>query len=714
MTSSPFALPEALAGKASPAIVGADEQHFLLVADHLERAVSVGEERLALIRLAPGGEGQAAMDRDLEVHRTVARLRTLRRFRLDLCLGRMVPAATPDAPVYIGRIGLRDDNGEHLLIDWRSPAAQPFFAATPAHPLGLLSRRRYRWNDGKVVDFWDEALGASDDPDSLALDNESALLASLGASRTGRMQDVLTTLQADQDEIIRASSRGPLVVDGGPGTGKTVVALHRAAYLLHEDPHLREGSGRLLVVGPHRPYLSYVADILPNLGESDVQVCTLRDLIPGDRDLPAEPDEEVARLKGSVAMVEAIEPAVGIYEEPPAYDFVVDTPWGDLRIGPSAWAEAFGAPDPTTPHNDARDDVRVALVDILVDQHRGEDDLREQLRRFLLRHPAIDEELGKTWPRIDPVDLVGDLWEVPAYLRKCAPWLSPAEVQALRRERPHRWTISDLPLLDAARLRLGDPEAGPRRRREEAVRDAEWEEMSHVVEHLIASDDSNMKIMSMLSGSDIRSALVNDSDGLSSDVDLLAGPFAHIVVDEAQELTDAEWQMLLARCPSRSFTLVGDRAQSRSGFFESWTERLDRVGLPGARQMSLRLNYRTPSEVMAVAGPVIRSEFPAANVPVSIRSTGVPVRRIGAHDVEALVEAYLRDNRTGTVGIVTLEDVDLGDNPRVSGLSPDRVKGLEFDVVVVMRPESFGAGIRGAVDRYVSMTRATQQLVLVE
>ena len=714
MTGSPFVLPEALADKAAPAVVGADERHFLVVAHHLDRAVSVAEERLAQARLAPAGEGQEALDRDLEVHRTVARIRTLRRFSLDLCLGRMVSAATPDAPVYIGRIGLRDDAGRHLLIDWRSLAAQPFFAATPARPLGLLSRRRYRWNDGKVVDFWDEALGAVGALDSLALDDDSALVASLGASRTGRMQDVLTTLQADQDEIIRASSRGPLVVDGGPGTGKTVVALHRAAYLLHEDPHLREGSGRLLVVGPHRPYKSFVADILPNLGESDVQVCTLRDLIPGDLDLPAEPDPEVARLKGSVAMVEAIEPAVGIYEEPPSYDFVVDTPWGDLRIGPSGWAEAFSAPDPTTPHNDARDDVREALVDILVDQSSGDDDVREPLRRFLRRHPAIDEELGKTWPRIDPVDLVGDLWEVPAYLRKCAPWLSPAEVQRLRRERPHRWTTSDLPLLDAARLRLGDPEAGRRRRREEAVRDAEWEEMSQVVEHLIASDDSNMKIMSMLRGSDIRSALVNDSGRPRSDVDLLAGPFAHIVVDEAQELTDAEWQMLLARCPSRSFTLVGDRAQARSGFFEAWTERLDRVGLTGARQMSLTVNYRTPSEVMAVAGPVIRSEFPAANVPTSIRSTGVPVRRIGSHNVEAMVEAYLRDNQTGTVGIVAFDDLDLRENPRVSVLTPEFVKGLEFDVVVVMGSENYSDGIRGAVDRYVAMTRATQQLFLVE
>lgn len=714
MTSSPFALPDTLAGKATPAIVGTDERHFLVIGDQLEHALSAAEARLSEARLAPGVEGQAAMDRDLEVHRTVARIRALRRFSIDLCLGRMVPTATPDAPIYIGRIGLRDEAGEHLLIDWRAPAARPFFAATVAQPMGLLSRRRYRWSDGKVVDFWDEALEAVGDPRLLALDADSAFVASLGARRSGRMQDALATLQADQDQIIRASARGPLVVDGGPGTGKTVVALHRAAYLLHADSRLREGSGRLLVVGPHRPYLSYVSDILPNLGEADVQVCTLRDLVSWAGDLKVEQDQAVARLKGSAAMVTAIEPAVRLYEEPPPYDLVVETPWGDLRLGAAGWAEAFGAPDPSTPHNDARDDVRDAIVEILVDRHDGDDDERDRLRRYLHRHPGIDEELGKSWPRLDPIDLVGDLWEVPAYLRRCAPWLSHVEVQRLQRERPHQWTISDMPLLDAALMRLGDPDAGRRRQQEAASRDAEWEEMSRVIEHLIASDDSNMKVMSMLRGLDMRNALANGHDRPRSEVELLAGPFEHIVVDEAQELTDAEWQMLIARCPSRSFTLAGDRAQARSGFFESWTERLDRVGLRDARRMLLNVNYRTPREVMAEAEPVIRSEFPGADVPVSIRSTGLPVCRIPLRDVVPLVDDFLQETRTGTVGVVATHDIDLWENPRVSVLSPEHVKGLEFDLVVVLSPQKFGDGITGAVDRYVAMTRATQRLVLAE
>ncbi|WP_222844461.1 hypothetical protein [Saccharomonospora sp. CUA-673] len=208
-----------------------------------------------------------------------ARLRTMRRFGLDLCLGRMVPADGSDI-VYIGRMGLGDESGRRLLVDWRSPAAAPFFGATHADPMGLASRRRYRWSGGRVSDYWDEVFTAEGQQAHAAVDEQSAFLAGLGESRTSRMRDVLGTIQSDQDAIIRADSRGALVVDGGPGTGKTVVALHRAAYLLYADPRLDERRGGVLVVGPHRPYLDYVAGVLPGLGEEGVRTCTLADLVP--------------------------------------------------------------------------------------------------------------------------------------------------------------------------------------------------------------------------------------------------------------------------------------------------------------------------------------------------------------------------------------------------------------------------------------------------
>ncbi len=207
--------------------------------------------------------------------------------------------------------------------------------------------------------------------------------------------------------------------------------------------------------------------------------------------------------------------------------------------------------------------------------------------------------LNSAWPLIEPTDLVGDLWSVPAYLRMCAPWLSPQDVKALQRQNPEAWTVSDLPFLDAARQRLGDPDASRRRRRQEAAVAVEREQVAAVIDDLIAADDDFEGVVTMLRHPDIRENLVGETTRPSTDPDLLAGPFAHIVVDEAQELTDAEWQMLLLRCPSRSFTIVGDRAQARHGFIESWQERLERIGLDQVNLASLSINYRTPEEIMA-------------------------------------------------------------------------------------------------------------------
>jgi DNA helicase IV len=525
------------------------------------------------------------------------------------------------------------------------------------------------------------------------------------------MRDVLGTIQADQDAIIRAGSRGALVVDGGPGTGKTVVALHRAAYLLYADPRLGERRGGVLFVGPHRPYLAYVADVLPGLGEDGVQTCTLRDLVPQGATAPDEVDPDVARLKATAAMVAAVEPAVRLYEEAPTVGMEVETPWVDLWLGADDWAEAFGAADPGTPHNEARDDVWEALVAILLDKVDPDDVPEDQLRRALAQHPGLVDAFDRAWTVVDPDDLVGDLWSVPAYLRRCAPWLSPDEVALLQRADPRAWTTSDLPLLDAARQRLGDPLASRRRRQREAALAAQAEEMADVVDHLVADDDSEMKVMSMLRVDDLRGALVDESAVESLDPDRLAGPFAHVVVDEAQELTDAEWQMLLLRCPSRSLTIVGDRAQARHGFQGSWAERLARAGIDQVTLASLTVNYRTPEEVMLEAEPVIRAAIPDANVPRSVRSTGRPVVHGSAADLAQVVDEWTAAHPDG-IGCVIGAPSYAG-TPRVRSLTPQLSKGLEFDLVVLVDPGSWGDGIEGAVDRYVAMTRATQELVIL-
>ncbi|WP_345750704.1 HelD family protein [Microbacterium rhizophilus] len=760
MNLHPFSL-DAHPAKVDPALIAADVAQFARIGASLARQIAELEARLDAQRRAPAGHGQAALDRDLEIHRLTARLRMLRRFGLDLCLGRIVGE---QGTLYIGRLALTDDDGEPLLIDWRAPAAEPFFGATLATPMGLETRRRYRWTGAVITDYWDEAFTPDALASGAALDDQSAFIASLGASRSSRMRDVLGTIQADQDAIIRAGSRGALVVDGGPGTGKTVVALHRAAYLLYADPRLQDGRGGVLFVGPSPAYTAYVSDILPGLGEEGVRIATLRDLVPEGATAVDEPDPEVARLKAAGEMVDAVDAAVRLREHPPARDVVVDTPWGDVRVRAADWAEAFGAIEAASSHNEAREQAWEALLGVLVDriaaaapardawaddddaddrwgdegwgdagstawddERRAEERAREDedqfdayglagedgdaaVRRALADSERLRAEFDAAWPLLDPVALVRAFWTDPALLRRCAPWLSGAEVRALQRPAGAPWTRADLPLLDAARLRAGDPDAAVRRRRAEAEAAAERARMNDVVADLIATDDSDMRVMSMLRGQDLRGTLAVPAVAPPAG-DALAGPFAHIVVDEAQELTDAEWRMLLRRNPSRSFTVVGDRAQARRGFTQTWQRRLARAGLRDVAMAALTINYRTPEEVMAHAAPLIRSAIPDANVPTSIRRSGIPVRHGSVGERDALLSAWAAAHEEGVACVIG--DPSFAGGERVRSLSPAEAKGLEFDLVVLVDPDGWGAGIEGVVDRYVAMTRSTRELAIL-
>jgi superfamily I DNA/RNA helicase len=282
----------------------------------------------------------------------------------------------------------------------------------------------------------------------------------------------------------------------------------------------------------------------------------------------------------------------------------------------------------------------------------------------------------------------------------------------LQRDDPTSWTASDLPLLDAARRAVGDPDAGRIRRERERLRAAEREYRADVADYLMAASDDDLGLMSMLRGEDVLNSL-DDDDALPTFAhDALTGPFAHIIVDEAQELTDAEWRMLLSRCPSRSFTVVGDRAQARHGFAQTWEDRLTEAGLRDVRLASLSVNYRTPEEIMAEAEPVIRAALPDANVPTSVRSSGIPVRHGAVAQLDAIVDTWLAGNDEGT-GVV-IGDESFAGSERVRSLTPEAAKGLEFDLVVLVGAASFGEGIEGAVDRYVAMTRSTRELVVLE
>ncbi|MCK2037211.1 AAA family ATPase [Microbacterium sp. SSW1-49] len=706
----PFHLPPSSRGKSASVLIDADRAHFLRIAHALQSQREETESRLSAARQTHAGTGGTAVDRDLEIRRLSGRLRLLDRFGLDLCLGRMTPS-DGSTPLYIGRSGLAADDGSRLLVDWRTPAAEPYFAATMADPRGFSSRRRYRWSDGRITDYWDEALTPEGLSDTDALDDQSAFIASLGFDRSARMRDVLSTIQADQDAIIRTPSRGTLVVDGGPGTGKTVVALHRAAHLLYAEPRLTHGGGGMLLVGPNAHYLSYVEDVLPSLGEDSVRLSTLRDLVPEGRDAVAEKVPRVAHLKATLDPVAMIDAAAAVHERPPQRALRLESPWADLWLGREEWAEAFSAADTSSAHNDARDEVWEELLETLSDQIDDDDAPPHAVRRWLRQDEELTGTFVRAWPLLSPASIVRRFWSDPDFLARCAPSLTAEEIAILQRETHEAWTVADLPFLDAARRRIGDPEATRAEHRRQAVIASAQDQMSHVVDHLIEDDDSEMKVMSILKGQDARNVLTGVDTPPLSPPDELAGPFAHIVIDEAQELSDAEWRMLLARCPSRSLTIVGDRAQTRHGFTQSWAERLERVGIREVRVAHLGVNYRTPVEVMTVAAPVIRAAIPDANVPRSVRESGIPVREATTTGLEGILDDWLATHAQGIACVIGAPSFT--PTARVRALTPEGAKGLEFDLVILVDPEQFGDGVTGAVDRYVAMTRATQELVIL-
>lgn len=710
--TSAFNLPDHLSAKRTPALIADDDQHFAEILESHEKKITDLHQRLDVLRRSPGGRGQAGVQRDAEIHKYSRQLQTMSRFGMDLCIGRIVRAGD-DAPIYIGRTALADSDGRRLLIDWRAPAAEVFFAATHADPMGLVSRRRYRWSQGRIVDYWDEVFAPDQLEGHAALDDQSAFIASLAQNRSAQMQDVLGTIQADQDAIIRAPSQGTLVLDGGPGTGKTVVALHRAARLLYSDPRLTGGrGGGVLFIGPTQSYREYVDDVLPSLGEDTVQICTLRDLVQEGESAGEETDSEVARLKSSPQLIGSIGKAAASYRQPPTQGTHVETPWADMWISPDEWLEVFGGFDPGTPHNEAREQAWDPLLEILIDQIDEEEQVSvERLRRYLHQQGDLWQEFIGAWPLLKPDAVLAGLWSDPELLQRCAPDLSPDDVKMLQRDDPYAWTVSDLPLLDEARSLIGNPEQARIQHRRRVALEAEQEQMSHTVDNLISADDDGEGLVTMLRQEDLQPQLIDESGLPSLNPDSLTGPFGHIIVDEAQELTDTEWQMVLRRCPSRSLTLVGDRAQARRGFPETWQERLARVGVRSISLRRLSVNYRTPQEIMDQAAPVIRSVLPDANIPESIRSSGLPVVYGELGQRAKILEEWLQTNPQGTACVIG--DPAFPARPRVSSLTSKEAKGLEFDLVILVDPQIPSAAVEDSVDRYVAMTRATQQLVIL-
>ncbi|WP_245930372.1 HelD family protein [Allonocardiopsis opalescens] len=710
---------------------------------------------------ARGGAGtrQALVEREVrsgEASRHLAQLSAVER---GLCFGRIdhrAEGAEPGDTYYIGRIGLRDDDHERLLIDWRAPAARPFYAATPGSAGTLVRRRHLHTRERTVVGIDDEVF----DLDGLSeqhrgtLVGEAALLSSLRQARTGRMSDVVATIQNEQDRVIRSGLSGVLVVQGGPGTGKTVAALHRAAYLLytHRDTLQRRG---VLVVGPNSTFLRYIGQVLPSLGETDVVLSTVGELFPGVRAQAVEAPA-AAVVKGDLRMVELVRAAVRDRQRVPGGDLVVEADGMELTAERAACRRARDRARATRrPHNSARRRfVHDVLAALALDQARrlgrtmDEEDL-QAAKAALWDEAPVRAAIDALWPPLSPQGLLTGLFADAGALARAASAakLSDDERDLLARPPGAEWTTADAPLLAEAAELLGTDDASARaaeraraRRRREEERYAEG-----VLELTGEIDEDAPELMRRADGlvtAEVLAARHRDEGGprpttaerAEADV---AWAYGHVIVDEAQELSAMAWRAVMRRVPTRSLTVVGDIAQTGSAAgARSWGEMLDPYVRGRWREERLLVNYRTPAEIMRPAADVLRAVDPAQQPPEAVRdgeaepvAVHIPPGEL-AERLPALVAAELGAVGGGRLAVITsaalrpaaaaaLPGAAAGAGPDaldapVALLTTVEAKGLEFDAVVVLDPAGILAeSPKGGQDLYVAITRAMRRLTVV-
>ncbi|MGH3493454.1 MAG: RNA polymerase recycling motor ATPase HelR [Sciscionella sp.] len=635
-----------------------------------------------------------------------------------LCFGRLDSLSGERS--YIGRLGLFDEENDYepVLLDWRVPAARLFYVATAASPENMRRRRQFHTRGRRVVDFTDDVFGRLDGSER----GDAALLAAVDAPRGAGMRDIVATIQAEQDEIIRLEHAGVLVIEGGPGTGKTVVALHRVAYLLYTQRERIQRHG-VLIVGPNPAFGNHIGRVLPSLGETDVVFMTTGDLVPG---LPVSAEDTCrgAELKGSRTILEVLAAAIAdrqrLPEEPVAIELADVTVHIDAETAEWARDEARAS---GLPHNEARAVFGEVVTYVLTERattrigrgwvtraDRAEwEHLRTVVGRELADHDELATALNELWPVLTPQALLAALYSSPQRLR--AAGADPA----LLRADGDAWTVSDVPLLDELVELLGSGEPGETAAERE--RKAETEYAAGVLEILetnredLMDDEDHLLAQDLLYAEDLADRFTERdtrdlAERAAADRDWT---YRHVVVDEAQELSEMDWRVLMRRCPSRSFTIVGDLAQRRSiAGARSWRTMLEPY-VPGRWvYRCLTVNYRTPAEIMTVAAELLAGLAPGARPPESVRSCGAqPWSRRGTGDeLPAAIEAFVREEagRDGTSVVIG--------PPGVPGtVMPSATKGLEFDAVLVVAPERILAeGPRGTADLYVALTRATQRL----
>ncbi|MFI7612187.1 HelD family protein [Nonomuraea terrae] len=697
---------------------------------------------------------QNRSERDTFAEMYATRLARLWAVERGLVFGRL--DHTDEGRLYIGKLGLTDDDQQRLLIDWRAPVAQPFYRATPAAPMGVTRRRHLQTKGRSVVGVDDDLLDldALTDDDRATLNGEAALLAALDERRTGRMRDIVATIQAEQDRVIRSDLNGVLVVQGGPGTGKTVVALHRAAYLLYTHRERLERRG-VLILGPNLTFLRYIEQVLPSLGETDVLLSTVGELYPGVT-ATARERPEVAALKGDLRMTEVIAKAVRDRQRVPRKP--IELPLGRVTLTIDR-AMLDAAKNKATrlrrPHNQARAVFVRSLLNALARQQArkigkgllDEDDLAD-LREDLRTEPVVKAALNRLWPYLTPQRLLLGLYGSQERLDHAAAALTPGERALLRRD-GGPWTDSDVPLLDEAADLLGEideqvlratalqaeEELAAARQAEEHEREAELAYAREVLELTGLSDVMEAeRLAERQRGEGPR---LTTAERAAAD---RTWAYGHVIVDEAQELSPMAWRAVMRRCPTRSMTIVGDIAQTGSAAgARSWGEVLDPYVAGRWRQERLTVNYRTPVELMEVAARVLATVDPALEAPTSVRESGARPWSAPLAALPEIVKAEVGEG--GKVAVVVPDALlpDLGE--QVAGAVPGAVvvrpgagraggaealdapvavlgvadaKGLEFDSVVVAEPGLIAAqSPRGPSDLYVALTRATQRLGVV-
>ncbi len=704
--------------------------------------------------LAQGASGthQNRSERDSFAGMYAQRLARLWAVEHGLCFGRLDRAdpdpggdfaadPTGDGRLYIGRLGLSDDEQERLLIDWRAPMAQPFYRATPAAPMGV-TRRRHLYTKGRTVTGIDDDLLDLDgltDADRASLNGEAALLAALDAKRTGRMRDIVATIQSEQDKIIRSDLGGVLVVQGGPGTGKTVVALHRAAYLLYTYRERLERRG-VLIIGPNLTFLRYIEQVLPSLGETDVLLSTAAELYPGVTATRAE-SPEAAAVKGAIRMADVVARAVQDRQRVPRKPIEIRLDKFTLRLDPQTLDTARSrAARSRKPHNQARGVFVRQLLNALTKQaarHLGRGMLDEadfaDLREDLRTETPVRAALNKLWPYLTPQQLLIGLFTSKERMSYAG--LTPAEQDLLLREPPkpgeNWWSEADAPLLDEVAELLGEIDEGVLR----AARLAEEEREEQLA---YAREVLELTGMADIMDAERFAARQQAEEDYRTTAERAAKDrtwaFGHVIVDEAQELSAMAWRTLMRRCPSRSMTVVGDIAQTGSAAgAASWGRVLDPYVAGRWREAGLSVNYRTPAELMAVAADVLKLVDPGLKAPESVRETGV---RPWAAEISDLSEIapIVRAEMDGRVVVIVpmSQEAEIGreivagvpgavagpglaalDAP-VAVLTVADAKGLEFDSVIVVEPDRIlRESPRGPSDLYVALTRATRRLGVI-